>query len=119
MLPAPGQGSIAVEVRSDDDFAMALCGRLDDASTRVCIMAERSFLRRLEGGCQVPIGAIATLRHRTVHLEGMVGSLDGATVLREHLECDISESDSLGVRLAESLIEKGAADLLATNREQI
>ncbi|MBA3351500.1 MAG: hydroxymethylbilane synthase [Blastocatellia bacterium] len=119
MLPAPGQGSIAVEARSDDDFAMTLCGRLDDASTRLCIMAERSFLRHLEGGCQVPIGAIATLRHRTVHLEGMVGSLDGVTVLREHLECDISESDSLGVRLAESLIEKGAADLLATNREQI
>jgi len=82
-------------------------------------MAERSFLRHLEGGCQVPIGAIATLRHRIVHLEGMVGSLDGATVLREHLKCDISESDSLGVRLAESLIEKGAADLLATNREHI
>ncbi len=119
MLPAPGQGSIAVEARSDDKFAMTLCGGLDDTSTRVCISAERSFLRRLEGGCQVPIGAIATLRDRVVHLDGMVGSLDGKTILREQLDGVISESDELGVRLAEKLIEKGAGDLLAANREQV
>lgn len=119
MLPAPGQGSIAVEARSDDKFAMTLCGGLDDTSTRVCISAERSFLRRLEGGCQVPIGAIATLRDGNVYLDGMVGSLDGKTILREQLNGGISESDDLGVRLAEKLIEKGAGDLLAANRDQV
>ncbi len=119
MLPAPGQGSVAVEVRSDDEEAISLCGELDDPSTRLCVTAERAFLRRLEGGCQVPIGAIATLQNENVHLDGMVGNLDGSIVFREQIEGSPADADNVGVRLAESLIEKGAANLLASNRGQI
>lgn len=118
MLPAPGQGSIAVEVRSNDEETLALCAGLDNASTRLCVTAERAFLRRLEGGCQVPIGAIATLQGGNVHLDGMVGSLDGSIVFREQIEGSTAEADNVGFRLAESLIEKGANDLLASNRGQ-
>jgi hydroxymethylbilane synthase len=118
MLPAPGQGALAVEVRSDDKRAMALCGGLDDASTRLCVTAERAFLRRLEGGCQVPIGAVATLQNDRVHLDGMVGSLDGSTVFREYIEGGADEADNLGIRLAERLIERGAGKLLSAGREQ-
>src|SRR5207253_2238303 len=78
MLPAVGQGAIAVEVRSDDEMVSKMTAALDDGPTRICITAERAFLRRLEGGCQVPIGAIATLQNHKLRLEGMVGSLDGS-----------------------------------------
>jgi hydroxymethylbilane synthase len=61
MLPAVGQGAVAVEVRDTDSEILEICSELDDEETRSCVTAERAFLRRLEGGCQVPIGAHATL----------------------------------------------------------
>ncbi|HEX3100689.1 MAG TPA: hydroxymethylbilane synthase [Pyrinomonadaceae bacterium] len=116
MLPAVGQGAVAVEVRADDEAVRDLTDKLDHGPTRVCVTAERAFLRHLEGGCQVPIGAYATIDGENLKLEGMVGSLDGALVYRESLEGTPLEGDELGIRLAEILIEKGAAKLLAENR---
>lgn len=119
MLPAVGQGAVAVEVRADDEQVSRLAAKLDDHPTRLCITAERAFLRRLEGGCQVPIGAIATLLNDQVYLEGMVGSLDGSIVFREDVVGSTAEAEDLGTRLAERLIEKGADKLLAEARSQI
>jgi hydroxymethylbilane synthase len=116
MLPAVGQGAVAVEVRADDVEVLELCEKLNDESTRTCITAERSFLRRLEGGCQVPIGAHAEMKGDQLLLDGLVGSLDGSVVHREHLVGDANEAETLGLRLAEALIEKGAADLLEAVR---
>ena len=116
MLPAVGQGAVAVEVRNDDEPVLEMVARLNDEPTHICITAERAFLRRLEGGCQVPIGALATLENGRIRLEGMVGSLDGSVVFREHLEGDAGDAEILGTRLAEILVEKGADKLLSESR---
>jgi len=119
MLPAVGQGAVAIEIRGDDDRTARAVAKLSHQPTRICITAERAFLRRLEGGCQVPIGAHATLDGNTVVLEGIVGSLDGTVVFREHISGKANDADSLGTKLAESLIALGAGELLDNTREQV
>jgi hydroxymethylbilane synthase len=116
MLPAVGQGAVAVEVRSDDDGVLTLAASLEDAATRICVTTERAFLRTLEGGCQVPIGAHARCENGEVTLVGYVGSLDGKTTFREQIVGGADEAEALGRRLAERLIAEGAADLLADAR---
>jgi hydroxymethylbilane synthase len=118
MLPAVGQGAVAIEARADDADARFITSQIDHLETRVCIEAERAFLRRLEGGCQVPIGALAQLDGEELHLDGMVGSLDGRVVYRESMFGDITDSAGLGIRLAETLIASGALELLQLNRAQ-
>ena len=118
MLPAVGQGAVAIEVRGGDAAVLEVVSSLNHQPTQVCITAERAFLRRLEGGCQVPIGAHATIEGDDLRLEGMVGSLDGATVYRESTIGRISDGDGLGVRLAEVLIGMGADKLLADSRAE-
>lgn len=118
MLPAVGQGAVAVEVRDGDEAVQEVVAKLDHAPTRVCITAERAFLRRLEGGCQVPIGAHATVDGDNLMLEGMVGGLDGVTVYRESLNGRASGADALGIQLAEILIENGADKLLTETRNE-
>ena len=118
MLPAVGQGAVAVEIRSDDARTATVVSKLDHHPTRICITTERAFLRRLEGGCQVPIGAHATLDGDKLTLEGLIGNLDGTVVFREHLSGNPEEADSLGTKLADSLIELGARELLEDAREQ-
>ncbi len=118
ILPAVGQGAVAVEVREGDEQVLGMTARLDDEPTRICITAERSFLRRLEGGCQVPIGALATLENGRIRLDGMVGSLDGSVVFRKHLEGEAAEAEILGISLAEMLIYEGADKLLSETRAE-
>ena len=118
MLPAVGQGAVAIEVRSDDEDVLTLAASLDDATTRICVTAERAFLRTLEGGCQVPIGAHAACENGSVGLEGFVGSLDGKTTFRDQASGAAENAEALGRGLAEKLIAKGAADLLATTRTE-
>lgn len=117
MLPAVGQGAVAVEVRDGDEQVLEMIARLDDEPTRICITAERAFLRRLEGGCQVPIGALATLENGRIRLDGMVASLDGSVVFREHVDGVAGAAETLGTRLAATLIDKGADNLLLESRE--
>jgi len=116
MMPAVGQGAVAVEVREEDEDVLEVVGKLDHAATRRCVTAERAFLRTLEGGCQVPIGAHALLEGDQIVLEGVVGSLDGSTAFREKLSG--VDGEAVGVQLAETLIERGAGDLLEEIRVQ-
>jgi len=116
MVPAVGQGAIAVEVREKDKQTIEILEKLEHRQTRVCVTAERAFLRTLEGGCQVPIGAYAFLEGSQIVLEGVVGSLDGTTVFRE--KTTGRDAESLGTDLAEALIEKGAGRLLEEIRVQ-
>ena len=118
MLPAVGQGAVAVEIRSNDHQLRELIDKLDHTPTRTCVTAERAFLRQLEGGCQVPIGSLATILDDTITLEGLVGSLDGNIVYRDSVTANANEAAESGVRLAEILIARGADKLLAENREQ-
>ena len=116
MLPAVGQGAVAIEVRTDDSDMLRRLRALDHPETRICVTAERAFLERLEGGCQVPIGAFARIEDDRLILEGVVGSTDGKTVFRRKLEASVSEAEKLGLTLAEELIDKGAARLLTDAR---
>ena len=116
MVPAVGQGAIAVEVREKDKQTIEILEKLEHRQTRVCVTAERAFLRTLEGGCQVPIGAYAFLEGGQIVLEGVVGSLDGTMIFRE--KTTGRDAESLGTDLAEALIEKGAGRLLEEIRVQ-
>lgn len=119
MLPAVGQGAVAIEVRENDPEVIDVVAELNDRETRICITAERAFLSRLEGGCQVPIGAYATTDGEQVILEGLVGSLDGTVILRDSANGRACDADLIGTTLANSLIEKGAAELLDSTRTEV
>ena len=116
MLPAVGQGAVAIEVRDGNDDVNRMVGDLDHAETRVCVRAERAFLKSLEGGCQVPIGAMASVEGDTITITGFVGSLDGSSSFREQAQGPSASPESLGIGLAERLIELGARDVLDAAR---
>jgi hydroxymethylbilane synthase len=118
MLPAVGQGAVAIEIREQDRKTANIIGGLNDLKTNLCVTAERAFLRKLEGGCQVPIGAMATLDGDSLKLEGMVGGLDGSVVFRESIVGDAIDPELLGIHLADKLIERGAFKLLDQTRAQ-
>ncbi len=112
-LPAIGQGILAIETLSDDDDTNALVRGLDDPHARVAALAERAFLARLQGGCQVPIAGHATVEGAELRLEGLVASLDGKTVIRDVRSGPTDDAASIGRGLAEALIERGAAEILS------
>lgn len=112
-LPANGQGALGIECRSDDQRIKALLKPLEHEQTRVCVLAERAMNRRLEGGCQVPIGAFAELENDTIFLRGLVGSVDGATIIRGERRGPVADAEALGTALAEDLLSRGAGEILA------
>lgn len=112
MLPAVGQGALCIESRSDDARNRPLMEALDHAPTRTVVTAERAFLHRLEGGCQVPIAGHGHLNGNTLTLTGLVAGLDGQTLLKERLTGPSTEPRKLGRRLADRLLEHGAKTLL-------
>ncbi len=112
-LPAAGQGAIAVQVRADDARIRALADAMNDAPTMRAVVAERAFLAALEGGCQVPIGALAIpLPDGGGVLHGMIASLDGARVVRGSLVLDANDPALTGIRLANELRGAGATEIL-------
>ena len=112
MLPAVGQGAVAIETRSDNEFAVEATRKLDHVETRVCCLAERSFLRSLGGGCQFPIAAHAIVDGDSLNLDGLVAKPDGSQILRDSLSGRIIDAESLGLQLAEHMLAQGANDLL-------
>ncbi len=116
MLPAVAQGVVGVEIRADDFRIQKFLAKINDAETEKCILAERSFLRALEGGCQVPIGGFATLDDDRILLSGFTGSLDGEYALRESIGGNRGDAVVLGRELAEKMIERGANRLLDFTR---
>jgi hydroxymethylbilane synthase len=115
VLPAPGQGALAVECRSDRDDVVAAVSVLDDPDTRACVEAERSLLATLEAGCTAPVGALAEVVEGDDGLElslrAFAGTEDGSVELRRSLVGPYDEPVVLGSRLARILLEDGAADL--------
>lgn len=112
LLPAIGQGALGIETRSDDRETNDIIRFLNDDKTATAVRGERAFLARLEGGCQVPIAAFGQVTENKVHLKGLVGSLDGKTLITDEITGDIENTENLGTRLAESLLEKGAGEIL-------
>lgn len=111
-LPAIGQGALGIEGRRDDLFVRSLLSGLEDGQTRTMVLAERALLRRLQGGCQVPIAAHAVVSGSDVYLEGLVASVDGKLIIRDSVRGNKAEADSLGVRLADKLLSRGADKIL-------
>jgi hydroxymethylbilane synthase len=112
LLPAVSQGALIIESRADDENAITLLNVLNHEPSRYAVLAERAFLHRLEGGCQVPIAAYAQVTQDTIHLRGLVGSLDGTTIVKGERSGSINDPASIGVQLAEELIAQGAATIL-------
>ncbi len=111
-LPAIAQGAVGIECRIEDTFINDLIAPLKHRETEICVMAERAALIKLEGGCQVPIAAHAVLTGDTIVLDGLVGSVDGETIIRSHTEGASAEAEALGTALAEDLLSKGADAIL-------
>jgi len=111
-LPAAGQGAIAVQTRDDDTRMRELAEALNDEPTMRAVRAERAFLQALEGGCQVPIGALAVPTEHGALLHGMIADVTGARVVRGTIALDIDEPELSGVRLANQLRGEGASEIL-------
>jgi len=110
-LPAIGQGAIGIECRIDSEIN-DLIASLNDSETSICVRAERAFLGRLEGGCQVPIAAYARIESQVLAMEGLVGNLAGDIIIKEHMEGLPADADSIGLALAEKLLSRGAKKIL-------
>ena len=111
-LPANGQGAVGIECRTSDQRVQALLAPLEHGITRNCVLAERAMNRRLQGGCQVPIGAFATQHGEQITLRGLVGSLDGSEIIRDQVQGPASSAEALGLQLAERLLAAGAGKIL-------
>ena len=115
-LPAVGQGAIGIESRADDSDIQALIAPLHHQPTADCVIAERAFNRRLQGGCQVPIAGYAVRSENNgqfeLRLRGLVSSEDGSQVVRDEISGPVAEAERLGIALADSLLEAGAGSLL-------
>ena len=112
LLPAIGQGALGIEIRQGHPTATAAVTILDHAETHLAVRTERAMLARLEGGCQVPIAAHATVSGGEITLRGLVASLDGRRLVRGEMRGTAEDSEALGSRLAEDLLSRGAAEIL-------
>lgn len=116
-LPAVGQGALGIECREDDQELLDLLAKLHDQKSGLCVQAERSFLAKIEGGCQVPVAAHAIYEDGQLQLTGMVGSADGKNILKESMVGD--DPLTLGEQLAERLFERGAGEILSEVRQEL
>jgi hydroxymethylbilane synthase len=114
MLPAVAQGALAIEARADDAETLRRLAPLEDPVTRIQIEAERGFLRKLQGGCQVPIAGHAEVKGDHVKLRGLVANLDGTVIIRGERSGPAAEAARVGEGLAEELIGRGAGEILAS-----
>src|SRR5688572_28221948 len=111
-LPAIGQGALGIEGRGDDLFIRSLLSGLEHAPTRTMVTAERALLHRLQGGCQVPIAAYATMAGSDLVLDGLVASVDGKEVIRDRVHGTAADPQTAGLQLAERLLMRGAERIL-------
>lgn len=112
-LHAVGQGALGIECRTGDEKVLQIIKSIEDPNTRDCTLAERSFLRVLEGGCQIPIGVNSSLEGDNLTLIGMVASLDGKKLLKDSVTGDRTQAEKLGADLADKLKQQGAGEILA------
>ncbi|MDQ6965578.1 MAG: hydroxymethylbilane synthase [Mariprofundaceae bacterium] len=112
MLPAVAQGTLGIQTRDDDAAVNALVTQMNDIDTVDRTRAERAFLARLEGGCQVPIAAYATLDGDALLLRGLVGEVDGSRVIRSEIAGTRDQAEGLGVALADEILDAGGREIL-------
>lgn len=118
MLPAVSQGAIAIEIREEDERTQSLVDAICDEQTRLATLAERSLLRELEGGCQVPVGCFSEQKGENYKLTGMVASLDGKTMIRKSIECPVEEASEKAIELAQAILVAGGKEILDSIRPE-
>ena len=119
MLTAPGQGAIAIEIREKDNEILKLLSALNHKESAICVAAERSFLNRLEGGCQIPFAAHATIEGNILTIEGMVSTLDGREMQKEKIKGNIRDAIQLGIDLANSIKKNGGNKILEEVKREL
>jgi hydroxymethylbilane synthase len=116
-IPAPAQGALAIEARTDRADVRELFSGLEDAGARAAVMCERAFARSLEGGCSVPLGCHAVVREGRVVVSGYLGSPFGGDSFRDRISGPIADAEALGAELADAIIHAGGGDVLEEIRE--
>lgn len=111
-LPAIGQGALGIETRIDDIATNQLTAFFDHKPTSIAVKAERAFLKKLEGGCQVPIAAHGEVKEGNLNLIGLVASIDGKRIIKDSITGSTNKAEILGIELAEKLIKMGAWEIL-------
>jgi len=112
MLPAVGQGALCIEIRGKDPRVGPMVATLDHPATRTVVSGERAFLKRLQGGCQVPVAGHGRLDGAHFTLTGLVADVDGGTVIKHRLSGPASSAERIGIELAEILLDRGADKIL-------
>jgi len=112
MLPAGGQGAVGIECRTDDVRVQNYLAPLNHDETAFRVKAERAVNQRLQGGCQVPIGVFSIIENDQIHINALVGELDGTEIIQHQIVGHINQAETLGIKLAEQLLDSGAARIL-------
>ncbi|HVO75837.1 MAG TPA: hydroxymethylbilane synthase [Ignavibacteriaceae bacterium] len=112
LLPAVGQGALGIEINSENKFMEEILQEVHNETTCNAVLAERSFLKTLEGGCQVPIGSFAEVKPNGLYIDGLVGSVDGTVTFRKRIKGSKNNPEDLGKKLAEDLLKAGAKEIL-------
>ncbi|MBI1858859.1 MAG: hydroxymethylbilane synthase [Candidatus Melainabacteria bacterium] len=114
ILPAVGQGSLAIEHRKEDSEVSEIISQLNDNETYLISVTERKFLEKLQGGCQVPIGAYSEIKNGKITLTGLIASLDGRKLIKYKLDGELNKDscEKLGISLAEKLLQNGGKEIL-------
>jgi hydroxymethylbilane synthase len=118
MLPAPAQGAIMIVARGNDEKIMQACGKLNDRETALCTFIERSFLRGLMGGCSTPVSALAVIDNNKVRFKGNIFSPDGTKHVEIEKESAVPDSEDLGLRCAEEVLNNGGREINTMIKEQ-
>ena len=112
ILPAVGQGALGIEIHENNKFAEQFLKSIHDENTFIAVSAERALLKKLEGGCQVPIGAYAQVKSNGLYIDAVVGSIDGSTTFRKKIRGAKNNPEKLGATLAKDLLKAGAGSIL-------
>ena len=119
MIPAPAQGAMLVVAMENDSFCKEALSKLNHKQTEICVHIERDFLRKLEGGCTAPIGALATIEDHNIHFEGALFSLDGKQKIALSKKCSIIDSVGIGELYAKEILTQGGTELMTKIKTQI
>ena len=112
LVPAVGQGALAIEARKDDKKTLKRCKKISNSTLETISKAERSFLRKMEGGCLIPVGGIGKIVDDNLELTGMIATIDGKKMVKKTITAEISEAENAGIRLAEKVLEDGGKEIL-------
>ncbi|MCB0460817.1 MAG: hydroxymethylbilane synthase [Flavobacteriaceae bacterium] len=119
MIPAPAQGAVVAVAMENDDFCKEALQKINHKPTAICVQVERDFLRKLEGGCTAPIGALATITDDTIHFTGVLFSIDGKQKIEVKRSVKVEQSEGFGKLCAQEILENGGAELMKQIKKQM